>query len=588
MEFWLRLSWIEWYRGFLIGSPNRDFFSLTALLSLTLILSLLLWGGREGLLNRFVDVSVGSLEGYGIPIWLAATRGINRELLNQTRENDLQLHPYREVESHEVSLPGTRDGDVASWNDEIVPFRGRAVSFQDPLWLTTAPPRQAQDSGLPLEVVLNRTLFRQFFNCSTYTATLQKKMPLLNVTKGKGLDCLDEGAIWLDVKVRQDQSGSDLLPFRIHWKNHIPTLEKLVFLFPLSTFNVLKLSYLYPGFNYYPEAQETKSTRLGIVKIWQGKELISNKDKNVLKTCFPKAKFKRNSITLNHPLPTSWISDCLKRHNTIPLKIGRKRLSPPFLQIDSELTSHYFRYDSDHIFDFVCPMKKDCIPCLTVPSLQKINGVQCETSYAAIDGIAAVGSYTKAFAYVKTRDELPVQIDRIKELSLRKATKAFYIHATYEDALVRFRFIDRIMRILEYAFSPFFLVFLVLLLMIQVSIVIIHRRHNYGILLAKGVSLSQIRAIIFTQVTLSFALAFGFGIIINESMQFWLAQTLAAMTQEKPYVDHIVAGSLDLLPLNIRDYLLVGCAVLGSLLLITDFLLRRALTANSKEPANLF
>jgi hypothetical protein len=34
-------------------------------------LALLLWGGREGLLNKFVDISVGYIEDAGIPIWLA-------------------------------------------------------------------------------------------------------------------------------------------------------------------------------------------------------------------------------------------------------------------------------------------------------------------------------------------------------------------------------------------------------------------------------------------------------------------------------------------------------------------------------------
>jgi len=168
---------------------------------------------------------------------------------------------------------------------------------------------------------------------------------------------------------------------------------------------------------------------------------------------------------------------------------------------------------------------------------------------------------------------------------------------------------------------------LVILLLVQVGIVIIHRKNHYGILLSKGVSWAQMRGMVLMQITLSFAVAMGFAIFIDEGMQWFLvlcqcsfdgcrsprfilekAQTkvwtprgtrqnkvdrvlagqLENVTTIKPYIDHIIAGQLDLLPLSFLDYMLVGGTVLLVLCLITIGLLKRMILLRYMEPAYLF
>ena len=182
MNVWQKLAWVEWKRGVSWKSKaDRDFFWLIILLSLTLILALLLWGGRAGLLNKFVDVSVGYVEGAGIPIWLATNNvnGVDRNLLQNAElaRQNINLHPYREVEWHEVNLPTTDDKQPKIWDPKKIPakkvhFNGWAVSFNDPLWkmaMKSQPTGKSQTtqndtSGLPLEIILNRSLFEQYFN----------------------------------------------------------------------------------------------------------------------------------------------------------------------------------------------------------------------------------------------------------------------------------------------------------------------------------------------------------------------------------------------------------------------------------------
>jgi len=603
MNAWQKLAWTEWHRSAgLGGKPNRDFLWLTGLLSLTLILALLLYGGREGLLNKFVDVSVGYLEGAGIPIWLtaeSATGGIDREVLQQVSSQlNIKLYPYREVECHEVNLPSQKCADTNKiWDETTVLFDGWAVTFNDPLWkkgMTNQPTSTVHSndsSGLPLDIILNRSLFEQYFNCAAYVDILQKKpLPFTLPTATEQSDklyCLANGTLWLEVKGNQE-----LLPFRIHWQSHIPTMQNLAFLFPVSTLNTLKLVKRYPnlGLKYYPEAQFQKTTRVQKLKIRASKKELSEEVMKNLLSCLQNPNQKRSRLTLKRPLPKDWVAACAKQ-NQIPFKTGNHRPSPPYLSITQESESHDFHYDADDYLTLLCPNNSACQPCQTLSRLPKKLGkkVDCGETQAIIDIIAANSPYYKAFAYVKDRAALSEQVENLKDFQLpHQESNAFYIHPTYEDALVRFQFIDKIMSILEWVYVIFFPIFLGMLLSVQVSIVINHRQHNYGILLAKGMSWEQVRGIVFLQIAISFAVAMGIALVIDEGMQWLLAGRVESVATAKPYIDHIIASQLDLLPLSFWDYMLVGSLVLIVLATITEVLLRRMILKRYLEPAYLF
>lgn len=602
MNAWQRLAWIEWHRSLLKGEPNRDFLWLTILLCLTLILALLLWGGREGLLNKFVDVSVGYIENAGIPIWLATNNvsGIDRQLLQNQEllQQNIRLYPYREVEWHEVALPKQSYADTEKiWEASIVPFNGWAVSLTDPLWKMGYQTQPASTinlndtSGLPLDIILNRSLFQQYFNCAVYVKALQTKhLPITipNTTvQSDNLYCLADGTLWLDVKVGRHK---ELVPFRIHWQPHIPTMQNLAFLFSLSTLNTLKMVKRYANIIYYPEAQANQTTRVKGLMIWQGEENLSEEFMDKLLLCLQNPERKRQRLTLKRPLPKTWVVACAKQ-SSIPVKTETEKLSPPFIQITEELESQYFQYDANDYLTISCQNHSSCQPCKSFSSLQRQLGQRlvCSDKQAKIDMISATGSYLKAFAYVKNRPALATQVENLKNFQLpHQDSKAFYIHPTYDDALVRFRFIDAIMVILELLYSPFFLVFLIILLWVQIGIVITHRKHNYGILLAKGMFAEQVRRMVLMQISISFGVAMAYSILIGEIMQWLLAWQLENVTSKKPYIDHIIASHLDLLPLSWLDYLFVGIVALILLASITAYLLKRLVSNRQLEPAYLF
>lgn len=609
MTIWLRLSWLEWQRSVWLGKPNRDFFWLTVLLTLTLILTMLLWGSQRGLLNKFVDVSIGYTEDAGIPIWVAAdtVKGINRDILQQL---DFKLYPYREVEPFEVALLGeNREGsenESKIWNTKQVAFTGWAVSFDDPLWkigmknqqhpISTASIEKNGQSSLPLAIILNKSLFKEHFDCEVYLDKLAQRLPFWkkpDKDDTNPLYCLKDhkGAerLWLDIKVGTSRK---VLPFQIYWQQNIPTLQDLAFLFPISTLNTLTLTRFYTELGYEPEA-EANGTALIKQVIWQGDDeqpIIAK-----LKTCFPTATLKGSRLTFKTPISEVWLDQCTQQHD-IPLQKGNQRLPEPYLQItDKRLPRYDFKYQpkTDQL-TISCATNSRCKPCYKVFDLIEAlkaseKTVSCQNDdRLEIDMIQAIGGYLYAFAYVENRLMLMAKVEEITHFTGEgEEQNIFYVHATYEDALVRFMFIDQIMKILEIFYSPFFLAFLAVLLLVQIGIVITHRKHHYGIYLSKGLSGTEVRLMVLMQMALSFIVAMAITLGIVEVIQWRLAWEVYSVTTAEPYIDHIIASQLDLLPLSWLDYLVGGGIMIGILYLITEILLKRVISARQTEPAYL-
>ncbi|OQW92769.1 MAG: hypothetical protein BWK78_00690, partial [Thiotrichaceae bacterium IS1] len=544
---WARLAWIEWQRSVVMGKQNRDFLWLTVLLTLTLLLALLGWGSQQGLLNKFVDVSIGYVEGAGIPIWVAAdtSEGITREVLDSP---NFTLYPYREVESYEVALPGESGIDTPGgktiWAQKKVPFEGWAVHFADPLWKANKEASQdlKESATIPLAVIANRSLFENYFNCAAYVEKLQQQLPFLTLPAAAGSDklyCLADRILWLDLDVRKNR---ELLPFRIYWQSHIPTMQNLAFLFPLNTLNTLKLAKFYPTLEYYPEMQVNHSGRVKQL-MWQDNNDMPTELKNKWQNCFPTSVIEANRLTLKSPIPNDWVTQCANKYQ-IPLVTDNQRVEEPYLQITEELPlTYHFQYQTNDHLVIACQAEEEaCQPCEQSPALKTLTeqnnqAVTCDKTKATIEMIQATGNYQKAFAYVVSRTELNTQVDKLKSVQTAQSDKMFYVPSTYEDALVRFMFIDKIMNILETFYSPVFLIFLVILLLVQIGIVIAHRKHNYAIFLAKGISWGQVKMMVLMQIGLSFLVAISLSVLVGEVMQGGLALKLYHVTTVKPYID---------------------------------------------------
>jgi hypothetical protein len=599
MNAWQRLAWIEWYRSFrLTGKDNHDFFWLAVLLLLTLTLALLLWGSREGLLNKFVDVSLGNIEGAGIPIWVAANNmeGIDRTLLEQAT---MSFYPYREVEHYELALPSHYHIKADLW-DNKVPFAGWAVGVDDPLWqigVKNANTLTTTDDWfpIPLEIILNRSLFQQYFNCATYIKVVQQQLPFWTPppTTADPLYCLANQKIWLEAQVSTERR--ELLPFQIHWQTRIPTMQQLAFLLPLSILHTFKVASYFTHLNYYPEAQvshEDNHNRIKELMLWG--ETTAAQSLNSLTACLTNAQVIDDvRVVLKYPLPRYWVLSCLK-NSEIPLKQEQQRLTPPYFFIIEEAETHYFKYHRQDLLKISCNKSQaKCQPCQQViqsSAWTSLKNTDCRPEQTTADMMALIGSYQKALAYVTDRKELATTLTQITQLpqSATDASQAFYIHPTYNDAFVRFLLIQQVIELLKVIYSPFFLIFLIILLIVQTGLVITHRRHNYGILLAKGFSWQQLYQMILLQLGLSFSVAFGIASIVIEIVRQGLSWGFANIVTVKPYIDHVVVNNFDLIPLSWLDYGAVGIITLLMSYLIATLIFRTTIPPQQVEPAYLF
>jgi len=574
VNVWQRLAWLEWSRSVrLSGKDNHDFFWLMILFSLTLILALLLWGSREGLLTRLIDVSLGYIPQAGIPIWLTAQHsdGIGRQLQQQ-----LPLYPYREVEAFEMTLP------QSSWNTDAT-FRGWAVATDDPLWqLATSAPLSRR---VPLDIILNEHLFSQNFNCQAYQKIIHQQLPFLpplNQQHSTPLYCLKAtDTLWLDVQVGTERR--EWLPFQIHWQSRIPTMEKLAFLFPLSTWHTLKLSTYFTQLRYYPEAQLTSEPRIRELMVWSDQAYSLT----ALQGCLGAGTVTGNRLRFGYPLPRSWVLACLQHHQ-LPLKTATQQ--PPYALITEASASYYFDYEDDYLTVRCPPTEPQCQPCETVFKARfwrDLEGTQCGAESTTVDILALIGNYQNALTYVTERTQLDDALATIMQLRTEHNAPAFYLHPTYQDAHMRFLFLQQVVEMLKTVYGPFFLIFLSLLLIVQLGLVLTHRQHHYGILMAKGMAKRQLYYLFSSQISFSFALAASFSIGLLELIRYGLGLKFANIVSHKPYSEHVSVSHFDLLPLTVFNYSIVIGTILGlsyliAAIMFTVMIHRRA------EPAYLF
>ncbi|MBF0445966.1 MAG: hypothetical protein HQL68_10290, partial [Magnetococcales bacterium] len=277
LPVWMSLGSRSYWRSFICGrfgcsGGGRDFAWLSLLLALVLSMALLLVGTRAGLLERFTDALLGTLRPHGVPVWAKAHwqnhDGIQTGLIEQLKGLEkrlpgetfgLKVHPYRRLAAR---APTISMANESIWNISV-PLLGWAVYPQDPLWqleqkgedtLPDVMPGETSWLGLPLTVVLSETLFQTQFDYVAYREMVQ---PILKEKKLRRLpaklpshsirNALD--TIWLQVQVGDKE---ELLPFKVRWVHHIPAMEQVAYLFPMSTYNALLAAYHFPEIRYNP------------------------------------------------------------------------------------------------------------------------------------------------------------------------------------------------------------------------------------------------------------------------------------------------------------------------------------------------
>ncbi|MCP4548451.1 MAG: ABC transporter permease [bacterium] len=606
MKTWSDLALTEWRRAFRWrraggGTGRRDFFWLTILLFLTLALALLLWGTKQGLLNQFMNVSLGYIEGAGVPLWLVSEVGglednlIDRQMMERMMAlgiPQLSLHPYREVEPNEVALPG-------HWQQKEVwrkgeAFIGRAVESRDPLWSfnTTAIPGAPDHDveQMRLEVLANETLFWRNFNCTAYHEALLGQVPedMLTVDKPQNVPdsippCLGGEILWLDIKIGRER---ELVPFAIRWQKNIPAMQQLALLMPLGVLHAIRISRHNLEFRYRPEDTLGKESYVTEIQISPDEEGVEdNAQLELLASCLGSELSVSDRLRLKLVKSQRRVDQCAAEHG-FRIKRQAGLVEPPYLQITGTQRGHTIYGDDQGYITLACS---------GLNSLFRIRIEDCNSSDAENGRIHAtdlLNGYPKVVAYLprselfKAREALTA-MPKYPGDTDPEAPRAVYIHDSYEDALIRFSFINEVMKSLESSYAIFFGIFLAVLLWVQVGVVVSHRRHLYGIFLAKGLSWGEIRKVLLLQITLSFGVGLAGAVAVVGLMSYGLRLAIITILGRPAFSDRI-SSDLYLLPLSFVDFLMLAVFALAISLLIGAIHLFLLIgSAKRAEPADL-
>ncbi|MBF0143540.1 MAG: hypothetical protein HQL57_07180 [Magnetococcales bacterium] len=592
---WLSLGHAAYWRSFACGrfgciAGGRDFAWLTLLLALVVSMALLLVGSRAGLLERFTDALLGTLRPHGVPIWVTAhwenQDGIESSLLRQLRElegpssgtrSGITVHPYRRLEG---SRPRVLLPDDNIWKAGP-PFVGWAVYSKDPLWQLETPTDWQDDSwktpdewlGLPLTVVLSESLFRSQFNYPLYRDSLRQALkeraPELPAELSRESFRQTFKTLWLKVTVADEER---LLPFQVRWVHHIPAMEKVAFLFPLSTFHALLAAHHFPELKFEPTNHGEGDTKI---------------QQHLLSKNYPRAEISSFVQCVQEELAASGLTGLasLKANRCLKPRLPEKERLAGL----GNATSEWDTLNHDN-------RNQLWIPCPRLPTNDPVHGALCpgmddDPAMRALLVPWDVTSYGTSFSavhvYVPSPSTLNQAIGKLLAMKSADGKPALNIHPMYQDALNRFNLLSDMLATMVPAFSLTFGLFLAFLLLAQIGTLIGHRRLHYGILLSRGFSASGIYAKITFQMLLATLVGGAFSIaVMVPALRHLLERGFHKIVQD--YESLLPPGyDYQVLPLTLEMIGLTVAAVFLAVVVVTHFLVFRLPLRGNTAPSDL-
>ncbi|MBF0154011.1 MAG: hypothetical protein HQL64_09760 [Magnetococcales bacterium] len=603
MPVWISLGMRAFRRSFWCGcfgcdSGGRDFVWLTLLLTLVMTMTLVFVGTRVGFLDRLADTLIGNIEPNGVPVWVTShwenQQGIDSALLQKLTDMKLPVAQGRspqegahvaEEKSSLTVFPYRRLGDnqpaihlptPQSWKG-TTPFAGWAVYPNDPLWkLATADATRLGISyederspwlGLPLEVVLSTARFRRHFDYAAYREAVapflaEQKRPALPATLDWNDPIRALETLWLRVTVSQEER---LIPFKVRWVSHIPSMESIAFLFPLNTYHALLAAHHLPDLRYQPENEgrgdSIQNHRL-LTQPDYPRELLSQYAACVQKEQESAGGDERPQVSRQKCSPPSAVAR---------LNSGKKADVPAQTWKNQWDT---LNHDRNH---------QVWIPCQRLSRGDALRGALCAGQSAEAGGNMFVPwdlthaglAFSTVHLFVPNATHLAQVIEQIQEIRTSDGRQAFNIHPTYLDAMSRFNLLSDMLGSLIPAFAGSFLLLLTALLFAQIGGVIDRRRNHFGILMSRGFSWVTIYAKVILQMFLATtcsSVVAVFGLV--PALRWFVMRdfnTVLSRYRELLPPDH----GLDIMPLSWQPIVLtVGGVALAVILVVAILLLR--------------
>jgi hypothetical protein len=565
--YWLPVATKEFFMQFSFKRQpaNRDFLWLTLLSMLVLLFALLMSATREGLSERMVDLLLGRVPGHGIPVWVRAnpyTSGgknlIDSSIVKQVnamgayqgrnvannRVPGLRIYPYHEVDQISLSLPGDNIWRKHPHDPESPAFEGIAVTEKDPLWIFATKPFIKK----PLTIVLNRSIFKSYFKYDAYRERLERLLPaplFQKIPSKSNFLFSDKTQIWLLVG-----SVKDLLMLDVIWIDRLPIPGKFAYVFPWNQYQALEKAYQYSNIRYFPEV-EPKQKQQRAKTIYLRKD-VSSYNRDQLSKCLDGSMIRKRGqfyIEFKRPIPEFWVNACV---DELGIDATNVRIAHPITG------------DTIHLKTF----DQIALPCRKVPEdiLSFEAQDKCKEN-PAYHYIQVLPGSPRAFVYVPDRGLLNTAIAKLKDMD----QKPLLIPWIYADALKRFGALIQIIDILSSPYLVLFILFLVALFGVMIATLIGHRKHYYGIYLAKGMGRLDIYGMLFFQIGLTLVIGLIAAAISLQSIRYLI--NVHFVEASRSFSDVMPLKSPDLLPVSFYNHIFVFCAGMLVAWLLTLFIL---------------
>ncbi|MCP4697259.1 MAG: ABC transporter permease [Gammaproteobacteria bacterium] len=190
--------------------------------------------------------------------------------------------------------------------------------------------------------------------------------------------------------------------------------------------------------------------------------------------------------------------------------------------------------------------------------------------------------YMRAFVYIAERRQLSNAITALNEL----ADTPLHLHPLYLDALTRFSALVEILDALGGPYMWLGFLFVLILIWVQMTTLAGHRRHYYGIFLAKGMSRRQIFFMLFFQTSLTTLIG---AVPAYAAIEFTRGKVLDyyLLPKAEKFKAVLELENLNLLPLTGWDHIQLMLFTLVLVLGITGIILWRSGLDHYSTPANL-
>ncbi|MEO5362890.1 MAG: hypothetical protein H7838_04620 [Magnetococcus sp. DMHC-8] len=343
---------------------------------------------------------------------------------------------------------------------------------------SSASDRDSGWEGLPLTVVLSESLFARQFDYAAYREAIQ---PLLQKKKLRRLPAkLPQGelrnalsTLWLKVVVGNRE---ELVPFQVRWVHHIPSMEKVAFLFPLSTYHALLAAYHFPELRFDP--------------LTRGR---GNPDhyRWLTSSLFPREALTAYERCIHTAVAATGLTDLPRVKEDVCPKPPAVDLRP----LNSEASG---AADAAEAWDTLSHDTNNrlWLPCQRLPRSSALRGTVCPEETKSKKAVAPLfvpwdvtsdgSSLAAVHVYVPDPTRLSRGIQGLLALRTPEGVHALSIQTMYQDALNRFNLLSDLLSTMVPAYALTFGLFLSALLLAQVGALIGHRRHHYGILLSRG------------------------------------------------------------------------------------------------------